>query len=99
MKYDVTVDCQLTNNRISHPEVFCKKGVLRNFAKFIGKHLYQCLFFNKVAGLFGANNNMIIISAKDLHKIGTEDDLLNSWFAQNQIRQELRVLLTLLTLH
>ena len=27
------------------------KGVLRTFAKFIGKHLYQGLFFNKVAGL------------------------------------------------
>ena len=33
------------------PEVFCKKGVLRNFAKFTGKHLCQSLFFNKVAGL------------------------------------------------
>ena len=33
----------------SRPEVFCKKGVLRNFAKFTGKHLYQSLFFNKVA--------------------------------------------------
>ena len=28
-----------------------KKGVLRNFAKFAGKHLCQSLFFNKVAGL------------------------------------------------
>ena len=28
-----------------------KKGVLRNFAKFTGKHLCQSLFFNKVAGL------------------------------------------------
>ena len=28
--------------------MFCKEGVLRNFAKFIGKHLYQSLFFNKV---------------------------------------------------
>ena len=37
--------------RSSHPEVFCKKGVLRNFTKFIGKHLCQSLFFNKVAGL------------------------------------------------
>ena len=27
-----------------------KKGVLKNFAKFTRKHLYQCLFFNKVAG-------------------------------------------------
>ena len=32
------------------PEVFYKKGVPRNFAKFIGKHLCQSLFFNKVAG-------------------------------------------------
>ena len=35
----------------SCPEVFCKKGVLRNFTKFTGKHLCQSLFFNKVAGL------------------------------------------------
>ena len=33
------------------PEVFCKKGILRNFAKLTGKHLCQSLFFNKVAGL------------------------------------------------
>ena len=26
-------------NRSSRPEVFCKKGVLRNFAKFTRKHL------------------------------------------------------------
>ena len=31
--------------------VFCKIGVLKNFAKFTGKHLCQCLFFNKVASL------------------------------------------------
>ena len=31
--------------------MFCKKGVLRNFAKFTGKHLFQSLFFNKLAGL------------------------------------------------
>ena len=35
--------------RSSRPEVFCKKAVLRNFAKFTGKHLCQSLFFNKVA--------------------------------------------------
>ena len=28
-----------------------RKGVLRNFANFIGKHLCQSLCFNKVAGL------------------------------------------------
>ena len=34
----------------SRPEAFCKKGVLRNFAKFTGKHLCQSLFVNKFAG-------------------------------------------------
>ena len=37
--------------RSSHPEAFCKKGVLRNFIKFTEKHLCQSLFVNKVAGL------------------------------------------------
>ena len=31
--------------------MFCKKGDLKNFTKFTGKHLCQSLFFNKVAGL------------------------------------------------
>ena len=35
----------------SHPEVFCKKGVLRNFTKFTGKRPCQSHFFNKVVGL------------------------------------------------
>ena len=34
--------------RSSRPEVFCKKGVLRNVTKFTGKHLCQSLFFNKL---------------------------------------------------
>ena len=29
----------------SRPEMFCKKGVLRNFTKFTGEHLCQSLFF------------------------------------------------------
>ena len=37
--------------RNSLPEVFCKQGALKNFAKFKGKHLCQSLFFlNKVPG-------------------------------------------------
>ena len=31
--------------------MFCKKDVLWNFAEFIGKHLCQSLFYNKVAAL------------------------------------------------
>ena len=33
------------------PSCYMKKGVLKNLAKFTGKHLCQNLFFNKVAGL------------------------------------------------
>ena len=41
----------ISSLRSSRPEVFCKKGVLRKLAKFLGKHLCQSLFFNKVTGL------------------------------------------------
>ena len=44
-------DHSLINRRISRPEMFCKKSVHRNFAKFTEKHLCQSLFFNKVTGL------------------------------------------------
>ena len=37
--------------RGSHPEVFGKKDVLKNFAKFLAKQLCQSLFLNKVASL------------------------------------------------
>ena len=36
--------------RNSRPKLFCKKSVIRNFAKVTEKHLYQSLFSNKVAG-------------------------------------------------
>ena len=47
----MSVQEERITKRRSRPEVFCKKGVLRNFTKFTGKHLCQSLFFNKVAGL------------------------------------------------
>ena len=34
----------------THPEMFCEKGVFRNFWKFTGQYLCQSLFFNKVTG-------------------------------------------------
>ena len=37
--------------RSSHQRCFMKKGVLKNFAKFTEKHLYQSLLFNKAANL------------------------------------------------
>ena len=48
---DIHMHIQHILYRSSRPEVFCKKGVLKNFTKFTGKHLCQSLFFNKVAGL------------------------------------------------
>ena len=40
-----------TINKSSHPEVFCKKSVLKTFAKLTRKHLCRSFFFNKVASL------------------------------------------------
>ena len=37
--------------RNSRPEMFCKNVVLKNFTKFTRKHVFQSLFFNKVADL------------------------------------------------
>ena len=37
--------------RSSRPDVFCKKGVLKNLTKLTGKHRCQSVFFNKVTGL------------------------------------------------
>ena len=43
------INNQLPTTTSSRPDVFCKKGVLRNFAKITGKQLCQSLCFNKVA--------------------------------------------------
>ena len=55
------------STRSSHPEVFCKKSVLKSFTKFKGKHLCRSLFFNKIAGLqgekqFHSKNNLLEMS-------------------------------------
>ena len=40
-------DNLLDIKRSSRPEVFCKKGVLRNFAKFRGKHMCHAILLKK----------------------------------------------------
>ena len=40
----------ITHDWSSHRRSSVKKGVIRNFAKFTGKHLCHILFFNKVTG-------------------------------------------------
>ena len=49
--YKSFTKCKASTQRSSHRRCSMKKGVLKNFAKFTGKHLCQILFFNKVAGL------------------------------------------------
>ena len=44
--------------RSSHQRRSIKKGVLKNFAKFTGKHLCQSLFFNTVEGLSSIFKNI-----------------------------------------
>ena len=44
-----------TPTRSSHQKCSARKGILRNFVKFTGKHLSQSVFFNKVAGLMPAS--------------------------------------------
>ena len=50
-EYEMSYYLPWISNISSRPEVFCKKGVFKNFAKFTGKHLCQSLFFYKVSGL------------------------------------------------
>ena len=67
----------MTKFRCSRPEEFCKKGAVRNFAKFTGKHLCQSLFFNKVAGLYFtqyiAPNDWAIKANSGLQKSGKDE--------------------------
>ena len=39
---------ELSAKKVRCSEVFCKKQVLKDFAKLTGKHLYQSSFLNKV---------------------------------------------------
>ena len=46
-----------------HPEVFCKNGVVRNFAKVTGKHMSQSLFFLQLLQFFfGIKCNLFVKS-------------------------------------
>ena len=59
--------------RSSRPEVFCKRDVLQNFAKFTRKHLCQSLFFNKGLQLYRKAFTLFYrtpqVAASDFYKI------------------------------
>ena len=64
----ITVFTHSQQYRSSRPEVFCKKGVLKNFAKFTGKHLYQSFFFSKNAGQARFRKKIVNFTGKDLQE-------------------------------
>ena len=64
------------------PGVFCKKGVLRNFAKFTGKHLCQSLFFNKVAGLAKFLRTPPSDCFQSLKRMSDKFQFFSNWFFQ-----------------
>ena len=56
-------------DRSSLQEVLCKKGVLRIFTKFTGKHLCQSHFFNILAGLRSATSLCNFIKKETLAQV------------------------------
>ena len=47
----MVLDKEVDDIQKQQPKVLNKKAVLKNFAKFTGKHPCQKLFFNNIAGL------------------------------------------------
>ena len=75
--------------RSSRLEVFCKKDVLKNFAKFTGNHLCQSLFLNKVAGPFPVEHlRWLLLEILRYSKAATEGALLKKMLKILQILQE-----------
>ena len=70
----------LVMNRSSRPEVFCKKGDPKNFAKFTGKHLCKNLVFNKLAGLRSFGETVSITRFKLAFSF-------DHWFHRNEIKK------------
>ena len=72
-----------------------KKGVLKNFAKIVGKHLCQSLFFKKVAGLRPAtllkNETLAQVFSCEFCEISK-----NTSFLQNTSERLLLAVITLL---
>ena len=57
--------------------MLCKNDVLENFAKFTGKHLWQSLSFNKVAGL------MQVAGLRSLAQVFSCEFLITPFFTEH----------------
>ena len=61
--------CLFSLDRSSNGRSSVRKGVLRNCAKFKEKHLYQSLFFDKVACNFVTNETLAQVFSCEFCKI------------------------------
>ena len=97
----------MENFSCSHRRCSERRGVLRNFAKFTGKHLCQSLFFNKVAcrrGCFCTFFNLLLLQTLIIECFQPQHiiilDISLSWYLlvqsqewkhQNNVRNMLKV--------
>ena len=72
-------------DRNSRPEVFCKKRVLRNFAKFTGKQLCQSLLFKKLH----ASARPGVAREKEIYVVQTPRDDLSCSDSSDEEHDEL----------
>ena len=63
--YNTEVGKDPNDYRSSSPEVFCKKVVFRNFAKFTGNYLCQSLFFKRSLILCWISGKKLVNSGAD----------------------------------
>ena len=77
------------NKKKHPPEVFYKKVVLKNFAKFTGNHLCQSLCLNKVACNFIKEETLAPVISCELCKIFKNTFFIEHlwWLLQNKIRR------------
>ena len=73
---------KVLKGRSSHSEVFCKKLVHKNSAKFIGKHLCQSVSFNKVARLKFLRTPLFIKSFGEGHAQRELAESSSKWTAK-----------------
>ena len=77
--FDIDRFVFLNNDRYSRPEVYCNKEVLKNFAKFRGKHLCQnlfliklqaegCVFFSEFCEVFKNTSGRLFLSTRKYWK-------------------------------
>ena len=83
--------------RSSHPEVFCKRGVLRNFTKFTGKHLCWSPFLIQLEVMkdcsFNKKGNPTQVFSCEYHKVFKNSFFMEHlwWLLLNMVEEFLRI--------